>query len=219
MATLLPIFQDLIKPQWRAVIETLKLAGGLPVNELSARVGASYMAVKQQCEDLRTLGYLRRIRIPRSSVGRPEIFYHLAEKSENLFPQAGMDLTLDLLAGSKALFGESAADKLLFQHFERLSEKWQPLLARCTDLASRAERLAGLRENSGCRLDCRVLSDGKIRLDEFHNPMKRIFEAYPRAVGMEQRMIESLVGCRVLRMETEGPGDGPAKVSFELIAG
>jgi predicted ArsR family transcriptional regulator len=44
---LLPVFQDLVKPQWRAVLEQLKLSGGSPVSELAGRVGVSYMAAKQ----------------------------------------------------------------------------------------------------------------------------------------------------------------------------
>ena len=79
---LLPVFHDLIRPQWRVVLEELKLSGGLPVSELARRVGASYMAVKQHCEELNKIGYLERSRIPRKVVGRPEIFYSLGVKSD-----------------------------------------------------------------------------------------------------------------------------------------
>ena len=96
---LLPVFQDLIKPQWRAVLEELKLSGGLPVSELARRLDASYMAVKQQCEELKKLGYLDRSRIPRTAVGRPEIFYSLSVKADALFPEAGLRFTLEILQG------------------------------------------------------------------------------------------------------------------------
>jgi predicted ArsR family transcriptional regulator len=72
----LPVFQDLVRPQWRAVLEELKLSGGLPVSELARRVDASYMAVKQHCEELKKLGYLERSRAtgdilqPRGEIGR-----------------------------------------------------------------------------------------------------------------------------------------------------
>ena len=125
----LPVFQDLIRPQWRAVLEELKLSGGLPVSELARRVDASYMAVKQHCEELKKLGYLDRSRIPRTAVGRPEIFYSLGAKSDALFPQAGGPFTLDLLQDLKALFGENTPDKLFFQHFQKQYEKWQPLVS------------------------------------------------------------------------------------------
>ena len=113
-----PGFRDLVKPQWVATIEELKLAGGLPVSELSRRIDASYMAVKQYCEDLKELGYLERSRIPRTEVGRPEIFYRLTTKADALFPQVGVTFTLEILESLKALFCESYPERLLFQYLQ-----------------------------------------------------------------------------------------------------
>ena len=114
----LPGFRDLVKPQWVTVIEELKLSGGLPVSELSRRVKMSYMAVKQHCEDLKEMGYLDRSRVPRTEVGRPEIFYRLSVKSDSLFPQTGAAFTLELLENLRPIFGENAPERLLFQHFQ-----------------------------------------------------------------------------------------------------
>ena len=96
----LPGFRDLVKPQWVAVIEELKLSGGLSISELSRRLELAYMTVKQHCEELTKLGYVERTRIPRTQVGRPEIFHRLSPKADALFPQAGVSLTLDLLEAS-----------------------------------------------------------------------------------------------------------------------
>ena len=114
LTMLLPVFQDLIKPQWRKVLEELKRSGGLSISELARRVDASYMAVKQQCDELKKLGYLSRTRVPRTVVGRPEISYRLAAKADGLFPQAGMTFTLELLDELKGIYGDSLPDKLLF---------------------------------------------------------------------------------------------------------
>lgn len=212
----LPIFQDLIRPQWRAVLEELKLSGGLPVSELARRVDASYMAVKQHCEELQKLGYLERSRIPRTAVGRPEIFYSLAAKSDALFPQAGGLLTLDLLQDLKALFGENTPDKLFFQHFQKKYEKWQPIVSTEAEVAARAARLVTLRNKEGCFGRTSKLSDGGCCIEEFHNPMQRIFEVYPRASAMELRMIEQLLGTRVTRREIPGGRSGQPRVIFEV---
>jgi predicted ArsR family transcriptional regulator len=215
---LLPVFQDLIRPQWRAVLEELKLSGGLPVSELARRVDASYMAVKQQCEELKKLGYLERSRIPRTAVGRPEIFYSLGAKSDALFPQAGGLLTLDLLEDSKTLFGENTPDKLFFQHFQKQYEKWQPMVTTELEVAARASRLVTLRNKEGCFGRASELPDGGLRIEEFHNPMQRIFEVYPRASAMELRMIEQLLGTRVTRREISGGRSGQPRVIFEVSA-
>jgi predicted ArsR family transcriptional regulator len=216
---LLPVFQDLVKPQWRAVLEQLKLSGGLPVSELAGRVGVSYMAAKQHCEELKKAGYLDRSRVPRTVVGRPEIFYSLSAKADALFPQAGADFTLELLEGLKTLFGENAPDKLLFQYFQKQQEKWQPRLSKARTVGEKAGKLAALRGKEGCLVRCVDDPESGLRIEEFHNPLQRVFERYPRAIAMEQRMIEQLLGARVTRREFPGGRTGQPQVVFEVVAG
>ncbi|MCX6867446.1 MAG: winged helix-turn-helix transcriptional regulator [Verrucomicrobia bacterium] len=120
---LVPVFRDLIKPAWRSVLEELKLSGGMSVSELARKTGGSYMAVKAHCEALTKSGYLIRTRLPPTAIGRPEIFYSLAAKADALFPQAGVDFTLELLNEIKLMFGASTPDKLLFLYFQKQLER------------------------------------------------------------------------------------------------
>jgi predicted ArsR family transcriptional regulator len=218
LSMLLPVFQDLIKPQWRAVLEELKLSGGLPVSELARRVDASYMAVKQHCEELKKLGYLDRSRVPRTVVGRPEIFYSLSAKADGLFPQAGGGFTLDLLQETKALFGENTPDKLLFQHFQKQQEKWLPLVSKEPSLGEKVAKLVSLRNKEGCFGRCVGGPGLPLSIEEFHNPLQRMFECYPRAAAAELRMIEQLLGARVSRRELPGGRTGQPRVIFEVSA-
>ncbi len=213
---LLPVFQDLIKPQWCAVLVALKHSGGLPVTDLARQVEASYMAVKQHCEDLKKLGYLDRSRVPRTVVGRPEIFYSLSAKADALFPQAGVSFTLDLLDELKSLLGENTPDKLLFQHFQKQQEQWQVLLAAAPSLVEKVSKLVALREKEGCYVRCQIDPEAGLSIEEFHNPLQRVFERYPRAIAMEQRMIEQLLGVRVSRRELSGGRNGQPRVIFEV---
>jgi predicted ArsR family transcriptional regulator len=212
---LLTVFQDLLKPQWRVVLEHLKVSGGLPVSELAKQVDASYMAVKQHCEELMQLGYLERSRVPRTAVGRPEIFYRLSGKADALFPDAGVAFTLKLLEELKSLFGEVAADKLLFQYFEKEGERWESHLTKFELPWQKACKLMELREKSGVYGRCEVAADESWRMVEYHHPLQRIFEVYPRALVMEQRQLEKVLGCRLLRQEVRGGGPAVARVVFE----
>jgi predicted ArsR family transcriptional regulator len=213
---LLPVFQDLIKPQWRTVIETLKLQGALPVSELARITGGSYMAMKTHCEELTKAGYLLRTREPRTEVGRPEIFYSLAAKSDALFPQAGLDFTLELLEHIKAIFGENAPEKLLFLHFQELQETWRKKLEKHTDLASRVDSFITLRNQQGCASHRESAPDEIIRVLETHNPLQRLFEHYPRALALELRMIEQVLGARVHRSEIPAGRGAPPRVVFDI---
>lgn len=212
-----PVFQDLLKPQWRQVIETLRHHGGLPVGEIARLVDGHYMTVKAHCDQLAKAGYLVLTRLPRGEVGRPEIFYSLSARADALFPQAGVDFTLELLELLRQMHGESSADKLLFQYFEALGARLERELAGLEAPEKRAEKLAGLRCAAGH--DCRFeAAEGKAaRLIETHNPLGRIIAAHPHAAGFEQRMIGRLLGTRVVRHEIPGGREATPCVIFELV--
>ncbi len=213
---LLPVFRDLIKPQWRTVLEELKRSGGLPASDLSRALGISYMAAKSHCEDLTKSGYVIRTRLPRTEVGRPEIFYSLGTKSDALFPQAGIDFTLDLLEEAKRMYGESMPEKLLFQYFQNRQDLWSKTLSKLPSTAEKASKLAKLREKDGCSSTCECEPGAPIRIVELHNPLQRLFESYPRTAAMEQRMIEQLLGSRVTRTEIPGGRESSPRVVFEI---
>jgi predicted ArsR family transcriptional regulator len=212
----LPGFQDLAKPQWLAVLQELKIAGELPVSELSRRLEVSYMAAKQACEALKKLGYLERTRAPRKEVGRPEIFYRLSPKADGIFPQAGVDFSLELLAQMQALFGENAPERLIFRYFQQLQERWLPRLNKAKSLVERATLLVALREQSGCFARCKFDPENGFRIEEYHHPLKPVFAKYPGAVGMELRMLEAVLGTRINRREIPGGSHGPARVDYEI---
>ena len=212
-----PEIRDLIKPQWRPVLEELKHAGGLSVSELARKSGTSYMAVKTHCDALTKAGYLIRTRLPRTAVGRPEIFYSLAAKADGLFPQPGVAFILELLDEARLMFGASAPDKLLYQHFQKRLDRLSKQLVKSPVPTARAVQLAALREQDGCTCRCEHQPGKPVSIVEFHNPLQRIFEHYPRAVTMELRMLEQLLGCRLIRRELPTGRETPPQVEFELV--
>ena len=213
---LVPVFRDLIKPQWRSVLEELKRSGGMPVGDLARKTGDSYMAVKAHCEHLTKSGYLIRTRFPRTAVGRPEIFYSLAARAEMLFPQAGVDFTLGLLDELRLMFGENTPDKLLFQHFQKQLERLGKHLDGLQSTSAKAVKLAALREAEGHTSQCECNPGATVRIVESHNPLQRIFERHPRAVIMELRMFEQWFGTRVIRHEIFKGRETPPTVVFEI---
>lgn len=214
---LLPAFQDLIKPQWRAVLEALKRHGELPISELAAHNQLSYMGAKAHCEALQKAGYLVRTRLPPSGVGRPEILYSLSAKADLLFVRSGPQFTLDLLEDTKRIFGESTPDKLLFQHFSRLQKQWADALGDLAEPAARATKLAKLRSvaGHGCFF-VEASGEHPAHLLELHNPLHEIFLHYPRAATMELRMLEELLECRLKRRVIETGREAPAHLAFDL---
>lgn len=215
----LPAFHDLLKPQWLATLTELKEADGLAISELSRRLDSSYMTVKQHCEDLTKLGYLKRSRVPRTEIGRPEIFYRLSEKADALFPAIPPEFTLGMLDQIQRMFGENAPDRLLFQYIQDQGESWKARLAKGSTLLYRAQLFAKIRSQEGYFTRCIHDADGgRIVLREFHNPLRKILMKYPHAVSMEHRAIETALGCKVIREVSEQAGDVPGHVDFLLAA-
>ncbi|QTN32758.1 MarR family transcriptional regulator [Akkermansiaceae bacterium] len=215
----LPAFHDMLKPQWLATLTELKEAGGLAVSELSRRLGTSYMTVKQHCEDLTKLGYLKRSRVPRTEIGRPEIFYSLSEKADALFPAIPAEFTLGMLDQIQKMFGENSPDRLLFQYFQDQGEGWKARLAKGSTLLYRAQLFAKIRSQEGCFTRClHDAEGGRIVLREFHNPLGSILAKYPRAVAMEQRAAEHALGGKLVREVSGEAGGIPAHVDFILAA-
>lgn len=209
----LPVFRDLIKPQWLLVIELLKHHGGMSLSEIGKQTGASYMTVKSHCDQLVDAGYLHRTRQPRVEAGRPEIFYSLSARADALFPQAGVDFVFDLLEELRAMHGDSAPERLLFQYFAKTAVRWEKALEKTSTPAARARKLAALRVKAGCASE---FVQDPARIIEYHNPMQRVFERFPRMVAMEQRMIEQLLDCRVTRHEIPAGPETTPRVVFEL---
>lgn len=212
-----PAFHDLLKPQWLATLSELKVSGGMAVSDLSRRLDASYMTIKQHCEDLTKLGYLSRSRVPRTEIGRPEIFYCLSEKADDLFPSIPSAFTLEMLDQTRSLFGDTAPEKLLFQYFKNQENQWASRLSKGTTLLYKARLFAKLRGKDGLFMLCiHDAETGTIILREFHHPLRCLLKSYPRAVAMEQRAMEAALGVRLIRQETVGIGGRPTHIDFLL---
>lgn len=212
-----PAFHDLLKPQWLTTLAELKVSGGLAISDLSRRLDLSYMTVKQHCEDLTQRGYLKRSRVPRTEIGRPEIFYQLSEKAEIMFPSIPESFILEILNQIQRSFGETAPDRLLFQYFQEHEEKWKAKLSKGTTLLYKARLFAKIRSQEGLFIRClQDETSGMITLREFHHPLARVFANHPRAIEMERRAIEGALGVKVTRALGEGVGDVPPHINFTL---
>ena len=209
--------RETMRASWAAILEAIKVSEGMPVSDLSRELKMSYMGVKQHCLKLAELGFLEEWRIPRAKkeVGRPEKLYRLTPKCNALFPEAGVGLTLAVLEGVKQLYGDSAPEKLLFHHFQVLREQWQPKVRAGKSLVEKATRLADVRDKSGWFSKCHYDAETGFRIEEFHNPLKKIYKEYPNAVRMEVQMMEQLLGTKIARTEVS-IGKGRKRVVYEI---
>jgi predicted ArsR family transcriptional regulator len=114
----------------------------------------------------------------------------------------------------KKLYGATAPEKLLFQYFAELQEKWLGRLQRAKSLVEKATILSSLREKEGCFARCSYDVKNGFRIEEFHHPLWALFEEYPAAILMELRVMENLLGTKIDRREIHGGRGGPSRVDY-----
>ncbi len=189
----------------------------MPVSDLAKALKMSYMGVKQHCVNLTKMGYLEEWRVPREKkeVGRPEKLYRLTQRSDGLFPESGVALTLAVLDGVKQVFGDTGPEKLLFYHFQRLKDEWLPKVKPGKSMVEKATRFADVRDRAGWFSRCHYDPAVGFRIEEFHSPLAKIYLKYPNAVRMEVEMMEQVLGTKVVRDEVS-VGKGGKRVVYEI---
>lgn len=199
------LLSEIGRTQRLEIVNTLKRTKGLSVNELVARMKMSYMGIKQHCLTLERDGYLDTWR-RQQKMGRPEMVYRLTRRTHDLFPCDSNDLTLDLLTSTKEVYGPNAAEKLLYNVFER---KTATLRAKVKgdNVADRAKWLSKQREAEGFM--SQVVTDekeGGPQIRECHSPIMNLLDQYPIIGRLEQDLVEAVLGTPVRREETRASG-------------
>ena len=189
---------DISRPSCLAIIAELKRSGGLAIPELAKLLDMSYMGIKQHCIRLEEQGYLKAWRVPRVEVGRPQKLYKLTKKCDELFPDGGVQLVLDLLEGVKSTFGETAPEKLLYHYFEKERDQWMKAVRPGKSLVEKATRFVDARMKAGHFCHCHYTAETGFIIEEYHHPLSEVFKQYPGLKVMETRMIEQALGPRLI---------------------
>jgi predicted ArsR family transcriptional regulator len=199
-----PLLKDITKTPALDIILHLKRSTGLTVRELANAMKMSYMGVKQHCVELEKKGYLDTWRRP-VKTGRPEKLYRLTRKTEPLFPQAGNELTLDILTTIQKVYGETAAEKVLFTYFQTKGDRYLAKF-RGNSVIERAEELVKMRTAEGCI--CAVAYDAKegLRLIEYHTPFGEVARRFPVLHELETGMFSRVLNHPVTRRVEEASG-------------
>ena len=198
------VLRDIARPLWYEIISHLKCSTGMSVSELSKHLKMSYMGVKQHCVEMQKRGYLDTWRRPKE-IGRPEKAYRLTHKLDDLFPQVGNDLTLEILQSVEETYGGNAADKLLFTYFQKLTKKYA-LKMKGESAAERAASLAKLRDAEGHLSTVDYHREKGLQIVEYHSPLLEVAEHYPTVYRMEEQLFESLLKAKVSREEEKASG-------------
>jgi predicted ArsR family transcriptional regulator len=199
------LLSEIGRTQRLEILNTLKRTRGMSVNELVEKMKMSYMGIKQHCLTLERDGYLDTWRRPQK-MGRPEMVYRLTKRTHDLFPCDSNELTLDLLASAKEIYGPNAPEKLLFNIYERKTKTLKEKV-KGENVAERAKWIAKQRDTEGYMSEFTIEDkDGGPQILECHSPIMNLLEQYPIVHRLEQDMFEAVLGTPVRREETRNSG-------------
>jgi len=100
-------------------------------------------------------------------------------------------------------------------YFQELQDRWLPKVKAGKSLVEKATRLSDLRDSAGWFGRCHYDAESGFRMEEYHNPMERMYSDYPNAVRMEVQMMERLLGTKINRTEAN-LGKGRKLVVYEI---
>jgi predicted ArsR family transcriptional regulator len=199
------LLAEIGRTQRLEILNSLKRSKGMSVNELVAKMGMSYMGIKQHCLTLQRDGYLDTWRRPQK-MGRPEMVYRLTRRTHDLFTTDSNRLTLDLLKSAQEINGANAADKLLYNVFARKTAELKAKVKGDT-VAERGKWLAKVRDAEGYM--AQFVNDpkqGGAQILECHSPVMNLLDQYPIVGRLEQELFEAVLGTDVRREETRNSG-------------
>ena len=153
------------------VLLQLKTRGAATAAVLARRLDVTPMAIRQHLAALATEGLVTHVE-ERRPVGRPARVWDLTERAAERFPDTHADLTVELLAAMKDVFGEEGLERLIHARALKQRETYrQRLPGKGTSLAKRVAALAELRREEGYMADWSEEPDGSFLLVENHCPI------------------------------------------------
>ena len=198
------LLAEIGRTQRLEILNSLKRTKGMSVNELVEKMKMSYMGIKQHCLTLERDGYLDTWRRPQK-MGRPEMVYRLTRRTHDLFQADSNQFTLDVLDSAQQIYGPNAAEKLLFNVFERKTAALKEKVKGDT-AADRAKWLARTRDNEGYMSQFTTNENGGPQILECHTPIMNLLERFPIIGRLEQDMFEAVLGIKVRREESHVSG-------------
>ncbi len=172
------------------ILYLIKARGPASAKELSLLLEMTTMGARQHIARLEQEGllYSQEEKLAR---GRPVARWHLTEKAQARFPDSHANLTVDLIATTRELFGEEGLEKLIDARNLKQLNYYLSELADVSTPFKRLQRLAGIRSAEGYMAEA-VAQDGHFLLIENHCP---ICVAAKQCQGLCRAELENFQRC------------------------
>ena len=179
----------------------LKTRGPLTAAALAKTLRITPMGVRQHLTRLASDGLVVHSDV-RTGVGRPKRHWRLTEEAGARFPDGHAQMTVELLAVVRSVFGAAGLDRLIREREKETLARYKQALRGTKTLAERTRKLAKLRVEEGYMAESRPAPDGSLLLIENHCPVCAAARACQGLCRSELEIFRALLpGASVERVD------------------
>ena len=158
----------------RAVLDYLKRNGPSEAAAIAGDLGVTAMAVRQHLYALEDDGLVSFAPSPKDGArGRPSKLWRVEQRADSLFADTHADLSVELIANIKEVFGERGLEKLIVKRTKHQIAEYRAALASASTLKEKVKRLARLRTAAGYMATATTDGGDGFLLVENHCPICR----------------------------------------------
>jgi len=184
------------------VLFLLKMRGAQTAQQLAALLELTSMGARRQLEAAQEKGLADCADVA-DKVGRPARRWSLTASGHARFPDRHADLTLELIAQVRSLFGEEGLDKLIDARAHSSEVSYRSQIAPGADMLQRVDSLARARDSEGYMAQAEAQPDGSVLLVQNHCPICAAASACQNFCRSELAIFQRVLGddCTVERSE------------------
>lgn len=152
------------------ILFLLKTGGPNTAQALAAQLDLTSMAVRRHLETWQAQGLLL-TEDRADKVGRPARYWQLTAAGHARFPDRHSELTVQLIAQVRTLFGAQRLDQLISAREQLAEANYQARMAGAKTLTQRLTRLVQARDEEGYMAEMQKQADGSFLMIENHCPI------------------------------------------------
>ncbi|MCK0470933.1 metalloregulator ArsR/SmtB family transcription factor [Halalkalibacter sp. APA_J-10(15)] len=192
------------------LLELLKKNGTLSVQNLTATLNITHMAVRKHILSLEKDGLIEGKEV-RQAVGRPQQRYSLTSKGELLFPRNYEGISVEFLQDIEELHGYEVIHTLFKKREQRLTKSYKQRLIQ-TNFDEKIAELTNIQNEKGYMAELQKINDGTYELTEYNCPILAIASDYKDACTCETEMFKQVLETNEIdRISCQSDGEPHCK--------
>lgn len=192
----------------------LKRSSHRTVAELSADMCLSQVSIRQHLCSLERSGIIAHKSSIRG-IGRPVHQYFLTGISDDMFPTAYKEFSIDMLRVIEELDGRAKLEQLFALRRKSLLNSRGAELLGMEDFHQRIHRFARMLDDDGYIVEIRR-ENGSYLLSQYNCLLPLVASNYPEACQAELELYRGIFGSSVRRLKSQSAGDVSCTYAIDI---